>query len=174
MIELEDRIPLAVELFKQGYNCAQSVTAAFADLYGLTREQALRVSASFGGGVGRMRGMCGAASGMFILAGLDCGSVSDHDPKGKEFNYRVVQQLAATFKERNGSLICGELLGLVPIGSSGMSVPLQDDSPVPEARTESYYKKRPCAGMVEEGARIFVEYLLNKQHSDAINVKMLK
>ncbi|MBO4499059.1 MAG: C_GCAxxG_C_C family protein [Bacteroidaceae bacterium] len=170
-MELEDRISLAVDFFRQGYNCAQSVTAAFADLYGLTHDQALRVSASFGGGVGRMRGICGAASGMFILAGLECGSVEAHDPKGKEYNYSIVQQLAAKFKERNGSLICGELLGLVPLGSSGMTVPPHGDSPVPEARTEGYYKKRPCAGMVEEGARIFVEYLLNKQGVGAINVK---
>lgn len=170
MDEVQDRVALAVELFKHGYNCAQAVTAAFADLYGLTREQALRVSASFGGGIGRMREVCGAASGMFILAGLDCGNVIPDNPGGKEYNYRVVQQLAATFRERNGSIICGELLGLRPMGSS-QSPHEQYSDPVPQARTEEYYRKRPCINMIEEGARIFSEYLQNKGQSSPNNVK---
>ena len=96
---MEDRIQKAVELFRSGYNCSQSVVAAFADMYGFTQEQALRMSASFGGGIGRMRETCGAACGMFLV-------------EGKAANYAVVQELAAEFKKRNGSLICGELLGL--------------------------------------------------------------
>ncbi len=166
-----DRVALSVELFRQGYNCAQAVTAAFADLYGLTREQALRVAASFGGGIGRMREVCGAASGMFILAGLDCGSVTEGDAAGKEYNYRVVQQLAATFRQRNGSIICGELLGLRPMGTSTAGASVQATDPVPEARTDEYYKKRPCIRMIEEGARIFSEYLQNKELADTNNVK---
>ena len=161
MTDSTDRVAVAVELFLQGFNCAQAVTAAFADLYGLTREQALRIAASFGGGMGRMRQVCGAASGMFILAGLDCGSVIPGDSKGKEYNYRVVQQLAAKFRERNGSIICRELLGLRKT----------DNSPVPEARTPEYYKKRPCVRMVESGAVIFSEYLQNKEVSDTNIVK---
>lgn len=153
----QDRVEKAVELFKQGFNCAQAVTAAFADLYGLTEEQALKVSASFGGGIGRMREVCGAASGMFILAGLQCGSAVQGDARGKEYNYTVVQQLAKTFIERNGSMFCGELLGLRPSQEHGGNPVM--GSPVPEARTEEYYKKRPCSKMVEEGARIFAEYL---------------
>ena len=89
---MEDRIQRAVELFRQGYNCSQSVCAAFADEYGYTFEQALRMSASFGGGIGRMRMTCGAACGMFILAGLETGCVEGKDREGKEANYRLVQQ----------------------------------------------------------------------------------
>ena len=134
---MEDRIQKAVELFKSGYNCSQSVVAAFADMYGFTQEQALRMGASFGGGIGRMRETCGAACGMFLVAGLETGATEATDREGKAANYAVVQELAAEFKKRNGSLICGELLGL----------------------TAQYYSKRPCAKMVEEAARIWSEYL---------------
>ena len=151
---MEERIEKAIELFKDGYNCSQSVTAAFADMYGYTQEQALQMSASFGGGIGRMRQTCGAACGMFLLAGLETGSVVAGDKKGKAENYKVVQELAAQFKEKNGSLICSELLGL------GKQTPL---SPVPEERTKVYYAKRPCAKTVEEAARIWVKYL-EKHH----------
>lgn len=150
---MEDRIQKAVELFKQGYNCSQSVCAAFADQYGYSREQALRVSASFGGGIGRMRMTCGAACGMFILAGMETGSVDGADKDGKAANYKVVQQLADEFVRRCGSLTCAELLGL------GRE---KHDNPVPEPRTEAYYKKRPCVKTVEEAARIWVEYHENK------------
>ena len=112
----EDRIQKAVELFKSGYNCSQSVVAAFADMYGFTQEQSLRMAASFGGGIGRMRETCGAAA----------------------------------FKKRHGSLICAELLGLKK---------KEPVSTIPEERTAQYYSKRPCAKMVEEAARIWVEYL---------------
>lgn len=152
----EDRIQRAVENFKQGYNCAQAVTAAFADLYTLTEEQALLVSASFGGGIGRMREVCGAASGMFILAGMQAGTTDPKDSKGKEYNYQVVQQLASEFRKRNGSIICGELLGLRKLAENRAQ---QFTDTKPEERTPEYYKKRPCVKMVEEGARIFAEYL---------------
>ena len=143
---MEDRIQKAVELFKSGYNCSQSVVAAFADMYGFTQEQALRMGASFGGGIGRMRETCGAACGMFLVAGLETGATEATDREGKAANYAVVQELAAEFKKRNGSLICGELLGLKkkdPV------------STIPEERTAQYYSKRPCAKMVEEAARIW-------------------
>lgn len=144
-----ERIEKAVALFKEGFNCSQSVVAAFADKYGFTEEQALRMSASFGGGIGRMRQTCGAACGMFLLAGLEKGSTDGKDRAGKAANYALVQELAAEFKRRNGSLICAELLGLKkPEGSAQ-----------PEARTEQYYAKRPCVKMVEEAARIWSEYL---------------
>jgi C_GCAxxG_C_C family probable redox protein len=133
-----------------GYNCAQSVTAAFADEYGYTEEQALKMSASFGGGIGRMRETCGAACGMFILAGLETGSTDPADREGKAANYAFVQELAEEFKQRNGALRCADLLGLSknePVVST------------PEARTNQYYAKRPCVKMVEEAARIWCEYL---------------
>ena len=137
----EERIEKAVDFFKSGYNCSQSVVLAFADMYGFTQEQAARMAASFGGGIGRMRQTCGAACGMF-----------PKDREGKGANYAVVQELAAEFKKRNGSTICAELLGLKkPEGVS-----------TPEERTEQYYAKRPCARMVEEAARIWAEYLENR------------
>lgn len=146
----EERINQAVELFKEGFNCSQSVVAAFADKYGFTREQALRMSASFGGGIGRMRETCGAACGLFMLAGLETGATEGADREGKAANYALVQELAEAFKQRNGALRCADLLGLSkkePIVST------------PEARTNQYYAKRPCVKMVEEAARIWCEYL---------------
>lgn len=150
----EERIEKAVELFKEGFNCSQSVVAAFADRYGFTREQALKMSASFGGGIGRMRETCGAACGLFMLAGLETGATEGSDREGKAANYALVQELAEEFKKRNGALRCADLLGLSP------------KEPVvstPEARTTQYYAKRPCAKMVEEAARIWCEYL--EKHS---------
>ena len=148
----EDRVAKAVALFKEGYNCSQSVVAAFADEYGFTREQALRMAASFGGGIGRMRETCGAACGMFLLAGLETGATEGSDRAGKAANYALVQELAEEFKRRNGALRCSDLLGLSkkePVVST------------PEARTEQYYAKRPCVKMVEEAAKIWSEYLEN-------------
>lgn len=148
-MELKDRVEKAVEYFKSGYNCSQSVVAAFADMYGFTEEQALRMSASFGGGIGRMRQTCGAACGIFLLAGLEKGATDGKDREGKAANYALVQQLAEEFKKRNGSIICAELLGLKkPEGST-----------IPEARTEQYYAKRPCLRMVEEAAKIWIAYI---------------
>ena len=129
----EERIEKAVEFFKSGYNCSQSVVLAFADMYGFTQEQAARMAASFGGG-------------------LETGATDPKDREGKGANYAVVQELAAEFKKRNGSTICAELLGLKkPEGVS-----------TPEERTDQYYAKRPCVRMVEEAARIWVEYLENR------------
>ena len=96
----EERIEKAVEFFKSGYNCSQSVVLAFADMYGFTQEQAARMAASFGGGIGRMRQTCGAACGMFLLAGLETGATDPKDREGKGANYAVVQELAAEFKKR--------------------------------------------------------------------------
>ncbi len=148
-MELEQRIEKAVEQFKSGFNCAQSVVTAFADLYGFTEEQALHMSASFGGGIGRMRMTCGAACGLFMLAGLEKCALEGKDRASKAENYALVQQLATEFSKRNGSIICAELLGLKKPEGSYM----------PEERTQQYYAKRPCARMVEEAARIWVEHL---------------
>ena len=150
---MEERIEKAVSLFKEGYNCSQSVVAAFADLYGFTEEQALKMSASFGGGIGRMRQTCGAACGLFLLAGLESGCTEGKNREGKEANYKMVQEFAEEFKKRNGSLICAELLGLAKNAPTPAT---------PEARTAEYYKKRPCVKMVEEAARIFAEFLESK------------
>ena len=146
--EIEARAQRATDLFKQGYNCSQAVFASCADIYGVTDESlALRLSASFGGGIGRMRMVCGAASGMFMLAGLQNGSSTPHDNEGKMANYAFVQQLAGEFKARYGSLICAELLGLAP----------KPQAPKPEERTQQYYEKRPCSEMVAEAVRVFLK-----------------
>jgi C_GCAxxG_C_C family probable redox protein len=146
----EERITKAVSLFKEGFNCSQSVVAAYADLYGFTPEQALRMSASFGGGIGRMRETCGAACGLFMLAGLHHSATDGADRKTKQENYELVQQLAAEFKKRNGALRCADLLG--PSEAKPVSA-------TPEARTPAYYAKRPCSQIVEEAARIWAEKL---------------
>ena len=153
--ELEDRVQRAVENFMHGYSCSQSVVAAFADLYGLDDTMAKRMSAGFGGGVGRMRMMCGTVSAMVILAGLDCGQTEGDDREGKAACYKVVQELLATFKERNGSVICAELLAM-----NGCKV--VKDTNIPDERNAEYYKVRPCARKVESAARIFAEYLDKK------------
>ena len=149
----EEKIQKAVALFKEGYNCSQSVVAAFAEDYGFSREQALRMSASFGGGIGRMRETCGAACGLFMLAGLETGAVDGADRDGKAANYQLVQQLAEEFKQRNGALKCADLLGL----SKNEKI-----VSTPEVRTLQYYAKRPCVKMVEEAARIWCEYIQNR------------
>lgn len=152
--DIELRAQRAQELFKQGYNCAQAVFASCADLYGITDESlALRLAASFGGGIGRMRMVCGAASGMFMLAGLEKGSATPHDNEGKMANYAFVQQLAGDFKAKYGSLICAELLGLAPVGQCPAKLDLD---PRPADRTPEYYEKRPCGEMVAEAVRIYL------------------
>ena len=149
--EIEKRVEKAKELFHQGFNCSQSVFAACADIYGIEDEAlALRLSASFGGGIGRMRQTCGAACGMFLLAGLQNGSAIPGDAEGKKNNYTLVQDLAAKFKNENGSLICAELLGIAP----------KPQTPTPEARTEAYYQKRPCVEMVASAVRMYLESLV--------------
>ena len=152
---MNSRTERAVDLFLEGFNCSQSVFAAYADLFGMDKETALRVSASFGGGIGRMREVCGAANGMFLVAGMLTGSVEGKDQTAKKNNYEVVQRLAAEFKKKTGgSYICRELLGL---NKDGKRVALGDTTP--EARTEEYYKKRPCLKTIQ-GAAELVEYML--------------
>lgn len=154
--ELEDRVQRAVEVFMQGYGCSQAVVVAFADLYGLDETMAKRLAAGFGGGVGRMRMMCGAVSAIVMLVGLDCGQTEGGDKEGKAACYKVVQDLLNKFKERNGSIICAELLGL-------NGCPVVTSTYVPDERNEEYYKKRPCARKVESAARVFAEYLDSKE-----------
>ena len=153
--ELNKRVECAVENFMQGYGCCQSVVAAFADLYGLDEEMAKRIAAGFGGGVGRMRMMCGAVSALVILVGLDCGQTEGSDREGKSACYKVVQELLAQSKAENGSLICAEILGIKGHEKAVSSY-------VASPRTAEYYKTRPCAAKVESAARIFANYLRNK------------
>lgn len=145
------RADKAVELFHQGYNCSQSVFGAFCDLYGMELETALRVSSSFGGGMGRMREVCGAVSGMFMVIGMETGTVEGKDSKGKQYNYEMVQKYANEYKEMNGSIICRELLGLEKNNNTDTK---------PEERTSTYYKKRPCVELVRDAALLLEEQLL--------------
>ena len=153
-INVEERVEKAVELFRQGYNCSQSVVAAYADIYGFTTEQSLKMAASFGAGIGRMRETCGAACGMFLLAGLQTGCTDPKDNAGKGANYAVVQDMAAKFRQLNGSIICAELLGLREPAQTGIGAPTQ-----PQERNAEYYKKRPCAEICEICANITEKYL---------------
>ncbi len=153
--DLQERVNRAVDNFMQGYGCCQAVVAAFADIYGLDDTMAKRIAAGFGGGVGRMRMMCGAVSGLVILAGLECGQTEGNDNKGKSECYKIVQELLAKSKEQNGSIICAEILGLDGNEKARSSY-------VASPRTAEYYKKRPCAAKVESAARIFADYLQTK------------
>lgn len=153
--ELDARVQRAVDYFMEGYGCCQSVVAAFADLYGLSDNLAKRIGAGFGGGVGRMRMMCGAVSGIVTLVGLDCGQTEGSDREGKSVCYKVVQELLAKSKEQNGSIICAEILGLKGHEKAQTHY---EASP----RTAEYYKTRPCAAKVESAAKIFAEYLEDK------------
>lgn len=154
--ELDQRVQRAVDNFMAGYGCCQSVVAAFSDLYGLDETMAKRIAAGFGGGVGRMRMMCGAVSGIVILVGLECGQTEGSDREGKSACYKVVQDLLAKSKEENGSLICAEILGIKGYEKAQSSY-------IASARTAEYYKTRPCAAKVESAARIFAEYLRSQE-----------
>ena len=155
---MQDRVQQAIAYFRQGYNCSQSVAMAFADHYHIDPQTMARLAASFGGGIGRMRETCGAASGMFLLAGLETTDGSP-DPEKKKHNYQVVQQLAARFKHECGTLLCKELLGLVPPQGAPCPLPQDMTDPKPAARTDEYYRKRPCIKTVELAARIYAQYL---------------
>lgn len=158
-INIEERAAKARRLFKEGgYNCCQAVVLAYNDVFGLDDVTAASLSSGFGGGMGRMREVCGSVSGMVMLAGLIRPA---SDPSVKEWrtaNYALVQEMAADFKAINGSIVCKELLGLVPMGSSS---PTPAESPEPSDRTPEYYKKRPCEELVGIAARIVGEKILN-------------
>lgn len=140
----------AKQLFTQGYNCAQSVFIAFADECGIDRETAALISSGFGGGLGRMREVCGAVSGMSMAASMLFGSADPKNAEKKKELYSTVQQLAGEFRSKNGSIICRELLGLDKAAAT---------PPTPEARTPQYYKKRPCALLVYDAAEILEDYI---------------
>lgn len=147
----------AADLFKQGYNCSQAVLGAFCETCHLDFDEAMKLSSSFGGGMGRLREVCGAVSAMFMVAGLKYGSSDPQDKAAKARHYQLIQQLAEAFEKDNHSIICRELLGLQP----------GKDSPIPEERTEGYYKKRPCVELVECAAQILDELL----HQNQLNLK---
>ena len=140
----------AKQLFMEGYNCSQAVLGAFCDECGMDFETAMKLSSSFGGGMGRLREVCGAVSGMFMVAGVLYGYDDPKDYEAKKVHYERIQQLAKEYELRNGSIVCRQLLGL----GEGKDVP------TPEKRTEEYYKKRPCAELVGMAAAIMEQYIL--------------
>ena len=144
-----DHAEKARELFLEGYNCAQSVFCAFNDLTGFDRETAARLASSFGGGMGRLREVCGAVSGALLVLGLLCGYSDPNDPDAKTEHYRMVQEFACRFKEINGTIICRELL-------EGVNTKPGSE---PEARTAEYYAERPCLRYVGDAAKIAEDML---------------
>ena len=160
--DIEERVAKAKRLFKEGgFNCCQAVVLAYNDLFGLPDETAAALSSGFGGGMGRLREVCGSVSGMVLLAGLLKPACDPSDKAARTGNYALVQEVAGEFKAMNGSFICKELLGLGKNGgqavhSSGEihGIP---ESPVPSNRTPEYYKKRPCEELVGISARIIGE-----------------
>ena len=139
----------AGELFLRGYNCAQAVAVAFCDVTGLTEDFAAKMASSFGGGMGRMREVCGAVSGMLMVVGLLYGYDTPGDDVSKKAQYTLVQELAGRFRAETGSIICREILKNPP----------SDPNPTP--RTEEFYRQRPCARMVMVAARILDQYIAN-------------
>lgn len=156
-IDIEERVEKARRLFKEGgYNCCQAVVLAYNDIFGLDDTLAASLSSGFGGGMGRMREVCGSVSGMVFLCGLISPATDPSDKKGRTANYSLVQEMAGKFREINGSIVCRELLGLAP---SGQSQTILNESPEPSDRTAEYYHKRPCEELVGISARIIGEKL---------------
>ena len=142
-----DHAKEAERLFLAGYNCAQAVFCAFCDETGLDRDAAARLASSFGGGMGRLREVCGTVSGALLALGAIRGYDDPKDPEAKKAHYRLVQEYARRFREKNGSIVCRELLKNVKV------TPGQ----VPEARTPEFYARRPCLRLVREAAALLDE-----------------
>ncbi len=140
------RAEYAAELFANGQNCAQAVAMAFADLVNLEEKQAARLVSGFGGGMGRMREVCGAVSGMFFIASILYGYDEPNQERQMQ-TYSMIQELGGQFREKAGSIICREILNNPP------------SDPVPSARTEEYYVSRPCVRMVYTAASILDNYI---------------
>ncbi len=140
----------AKKLFREGYNCAQAVFCAFSDEIGMDFETALKLSSSFGGGMGRLREVCGAVSSMFMIAGLKKGYITPNNDTIKGEHYAKIQELAKDFESKFGSIVCRDLLGLNT----------KHDSPIPSKRTEKFYEERPCENFIGYAAEIIEEKLI--------------
>ena len=153
---MSDRGARAKALFYEGYNCSQAVLCAFEDVTGLDRETAAKIASSFGGGMGRLREVCGAVSGALLALGIVCGYADPTDPEAKKEHYRLVQEFARRFREKNGSIVCRELLSGLGVSEGG----------APEARTEEFYQKRPCPELIADAAHIAGILLAERHNSD--------
>ena len=149
-----DHAEQAGKLFLEGYNCAQAVVCAFSDVTGLDEKSAARLSSSFGGGMGRLREVCGTVSGALLVLGILYGYDDPKDYEAKKAHYQLVQEFARRFREINGTIICRELL-------SGVKTKPGNE---PEARTKEYYESRPCLRHVGEAAAIVDELLRERTH----------
>ena len=149
------RREMAIDNFRKGYNCSQSIVLAFQDMLPIDREPAMKMASSFGGGMGRLREVCGSVSGIFMIAGLLYGYDGPETGQVKAEHYAVIQELARRFEEKHGTIICREMLGLS----------VRHDSPVPEARTKEYYKRRPCTEIIGDAAEILEQLIQEKQGS---------
>ena len=147
------RLEQACKNFQSGYNCCQSIAVAYADVLGLSPEMAAQLSSGFGGGMGRLREVCGAVSGMVFVASMLRGYSDPRDNAQKKELYTLIQKLAGEFEKANGSIICRELLGLS----------VKKEVPTPSERTEDYYKKRPCGELVQIAAEILERELFAKE-----------
>lgn len=147
----ESRVEYARRLFESGCNCAQSVFVAYADLLGMDIEMALKMSSAMGGGIGRMREVCGTVSAMAMLAGLKEGNADPEDEEAKEHIYALVRHMSALFKEQQGTIICRELLGI-----EGM-----EESAKPSRRTPEFYASRPCGRIIACAAEIIEDVLFS-------------
>lgn len=148
-INIEERVANARNFFTAGYNCAQAVALAYEDIIGLESQTIARLTASFGGGLSRLREVCGAVSGMAFVAGVLIPADNPQNSVAKRENYALMQSFAETFRVENGSIVCRELLGLT----------CTKEEPIPSERTAEYYRKRPCVEYVATAARIVGEYL---------------
>ena len=140
----------AREFFLQGYTCAQSVILAYADEIGLDTDTAIRLGASFGGGIGRMREVCGGITGACIVLGMLHGDYAPTDLDAKAKHYADIQAFAEAFRRENGSILCRDLLHL------------DENAPIvakPDARTEEYYRSRPCTNIVGTAARLLEKWI---------------
>ena len=142
--EIESRVSAAITFFEQGYNCSQAVFMAYADKYQIDRETAAKLATSFGGGMGRLREVCGAVSGMFFVLGLHYPFTQPTDKVAKDANYKAVQRTAAEFKSVMGSYICADLL----------KTKREPQQPESAERNEAYYNLRPCTRCVAVAAEI--------------------
>ncbi len=150
---MQHRRDLAEKYFLEGYNCTQAVVLAFEDVSGLDRSTLLKMASSFGGGMGRLREVCGTVSGMFLICGLVLGYDGPEKGEVKAEHYARIQELAKRFEERNSSIVCRELLGL----------DRKRDDPVPAERTPDFYRKRPCVRICGDAAEILETFLAEQK-----------
>ena len=153
--EVEKRVNTAILYFEAGYNCSQAVFMACADVYGIEVETAAKLATSFGGGMGRLREVCGAVSGMFLVLGLNYPAIDTNDKVAKIINYDAVQRTANAFKAEMGSYICADLL----------KIKQRPENPEPSERNAKYYALRPCSRCVAIAAQIVGKEIFQKENN---------